>query len=212
MKRSIVNEFEILSDKLWNQNAVFSFQLKNLCVKADPVSLLDMKVLINGEFQELEKCTTIGRKDEFTFAIAPHYGEDMPALMRAIFKAHPEFKQEISKMTVKTKDLKGNSKDQEVPYILVTMPEVNDDRYDLLIDGVNLCYDKCKALMEAAVAKSEAKFAQLLIGEGDDARDELKDSIDLLKDEWFKKRDQTRDEKLQEIEDAYKKWLKKVGE
>lgn len=212
MKRSIVNEFEKLSDKLWNYNAVFSFQLKNLCVKADPVSLLDMKVLIDGEFQELEKCTTIGQKDEFTFAIAPHYREDMPALMRAIFKAHPEFKQEISKMTVKTKDLKGNSKDQEVPYVLVTMPEVNDDRYDLLNDGVNLCYDKCKALMDAAVAKSEAKFAELLIGEGDDARDELKDSIDLLKDEWFKKRDQTRDEKLQEIEDAYKKWLKKVGE
>ena len=210
MKRSIVNEFDELSNKLSNLSGVFSYQLKNLCVKADPVSLLTIEVTIDGENQKLEDCTSIAQNDDYSFAIVPHYEDDMPALAQGIFKAHPEFKQKPMSMMVDSKDMKGNPKEVEVPYILATMPEVDDERYDILNEGVKLCYDNCKAKMDAAILKSDTKMAELLAGESEDTINDVTDTFDMLKKEWNDKRDQTRDEKLQEIEEAYKKWIVKV--
>ena len=211
MKRAIINEFERLGDTLSNYNAIFAYRLMNLCVKAEEVSLLPIEVLIEGEVQNLEKCTTIGKKDDYSFMIVPHYEDDIPALEQGIFKAHPEFKLKKMTMTVDSIDLKGNPKEVEVPYILATMPDVTDERYDILNEGVKLLYENCKAKMEAAILKSDTKLAGLLVSEGKDTVDEVTDAIDMIKKEWNDKRDQTRDEKLKEIEDAYQKWLAKFG-
>lgn len=211
MKRSIGNELNELYTKLSNLSGVFGYQLQNLCVKAEPVALLTIEVTIDGENQKLEDCTTIAKNDDYSFTIVPHYEDDIPALEQGILKAHPEFKQEKMSMTVDSMDLKGNPKEVEVPYILATMPDVTDERYDILNESVKLLYDNCKAKMEAAILKSDTKLAGLLVSEGKDTVDEVTDAIDMIKKEWNDKRDQTRDEKLKEIEDAYQKWLAKFG-
>ena len=209
MKRSIGNELNELYTKLSNLSGVFGYQLQNLCVKAEPVALLTIEVNVEGENQKLEDCTTIAKNDEYSFTIVPHYEDDIPALEQGILKAHPEFKLKKKTMTVDSMDLKGNPKEVEVPYILATMPDVTDERYDILNESVKLLYDNCKAKMEAAILKSDTKLAGLLVSEGKDTVDEVTDAIDMIKKEWNDKRDQTRDEKLKEIEDAYQKWLAK---
>lgn len=211
MKRSIGNELNELYTKLSNLSGVFGYQLQNLCVKAEPVALLTIEVNVEGENQKLEDCTTIAKNDEYSFMIVPHYEDDIPALEQGILKAHPEFKLKKKTMTVDSMDLKGNPKEVEVPYILATMPDVTDERYDILNESVKLLYDNCKAKMEAAILKSDTKLAGLLVSEGKDTVDEVTDAIDMIKKEWNDKRDQTRDEKLKEIEDAYQKWLAKFG-
>ena len=211
MKRSIASEYDTLADKLCNYSGLFGFQLKNLCIKAEPVALVDIEVPIEGKFKKLEEFTAIAKKDDYTFVIVPHFEDDMPALMRSLFKAHPEWKLKIDKMTVTAKDVKGNPKTQDVPLVEATMPEVDDDRYDLLKESVKLLYEDCKAKMEAAMTKSDIKFAELLIDESEESRKDLEETIDLLKSEWTKKREKLRDDKLKEIEDAYRKWLDKVG-
>lgn len=211
MKRSIANEFDELSEKLSNLYLVFGYQLKNLCVKAEPVSLLTIEVNVEGENQKLEDCTTIGQNDDYSFTIVPHYEDDIPALEQGISKAHPEFKLKQKTMKIDSKDMNGNSKEVELPYILATMPDVTDERYDILNEGVKLLYENCKVKMEAAILKSDAKFAELLLGENKDTVDEVTDAIDMIKKEWNDKRDQTRDDKLKEIEEAYQKWLAKFG-
>lgn len=211
MKRAIANEFEELNDTLSNLCGVFGYQLKNLCIKAEPVSLLTIEVIVEGENQKLEDCTTIAQNDDYSFSIVPHYEDDMSALEQAIFKAHPEFKQKQMSMTVDSKDWKGNSKEVELPYIQVTMPEVTDERYDILNEGVKLLYENCKAKMEAAILKSDTKMIGLLVGESKDTVDEMNEMFDTLKNQWNDKREQTRDEKLKEIEEAYQKWLAKFG-
>lgn len=211
MKRSIGNELNELYTKLSNLSGVFGYQLQNLCVKAEPVSLLTIEVNVEGENQKLEDCTTIGQNDDYSFTIVPHYEDDIPALEQGIFKAHPEFKLEKKTMTVDSIDLKGNPKEVEHPYILATMPDVTDERYEILNEGVKLLYENCKVKMEAAILKSDAKFVELLLGESKDTVDEVTDAIDMIKKEWNDKRDQTRDEKLKEIEEAYQKWLAKFG-
>lgn len=211
MKRSISNELNELYTKLSNLSGMFGYQLQNLCVKAEPVALLTIEVNVEGENQKLEDCTTVAQNDEYSFMIVPHYEDDIPALEQGILKAHPEFKLKKMSMTVDSIDLKGNPKEVEHPYILATMPDVTDERYNILNESVKLLYDNCKAKMEAAILKSDTKLAGLLVSEGKDTVDEVTDAIDTIKKEWTDKRDQTRDDKLKEIEDAYQKWLAKFG-
>lgn len=207
MKRAIVREYEQLGENLSQENAVFAFRLRNLCVKAEPVSLLPIEVMIEGELQKLEQCTTIGKDDDYSFMIIPHYDEDIVPLGQSIMVAHPEFKQEVKTMKVDGVDENGNDKEQDVRYILVTMPEVDDDRYDVLKDGVKLAYDECKARMEAINVKADAKFAMYTPGESDEDIQKLKNARDKLNETWDGQRDKIYNEKIQEIEDAHNKWL-----
>jgi hypothetical protein len=212
MRRAVIKEFERLGEVLSNYNAVFAFRLKNLCVKAEEVSLLSVEVLVEGELQKLENCTTISKKDEYSFMIFPIYDEDMPSLAQGLMRVHPEFKQKFESMTVEGVDINGHQEDTEVRYILVTMPDVDDDRYDVLKDGVKLCYEECKAQMDAANLKADAKFATLTVGESEEDMERLKAGRDKLNEQWNGQRDKVYEEKLQEIEEAHNKWLAEKAE
>ena len=209
MKREIIKEFDNLGDALSTLNAQFSYHLMNLCVKAEPVSLLSIEVMIEGESQKLEKCAQIGKEDDYTFQIFPNYEGDIPALAQAIFKEHPEFKQEMKTMQVNISIDEEKPDMQDVHYIQLTMPEVDDNRYDLLKDGVKVLYDGNKAQMEAVTAKADAKFAVLIVGESKEDADKLKAARDKQTKTWYEQRDSIYNKKLKEIEDGHKKWLVK---
>ena len=209
MKREIIKEFDNLGDALSTLNAQFSYRLMNLCVKAEPVSLLSIEVMIEGESQKLEKCAQIGKEDDYTFQIFPNYEGDIPALAQAIFKEHPEFKQEMKTMQVNISIDEEKPDMQDVHYIQLTMPEVDDNRYDLLKDGVKVIYDGNKAQMEAVTAKADAKFAVLIVGESKEDADKLKAARDKQTKTWYEQRDSIYNKKLKEIEDGHKKGLGK---
>jgi hypothetical protein len=207
MRRATIKEFELLGENLSSYCGVFTYRLQNLCVKAEEVSLLPIEVLVEGEVQKLEKCTTIGKKDDYSFMIIPHYDEDMAALGFGITRVHPEFKQDIQSMKVNSVDETGNPKEVDVRYILVTMPEVDDNRYDVLKDGVKVCYEECKTQMQVCNSKADVRFAQLTVVEADEDIEKLKKAREKLNEQWNGKRDQLYNDKLKEIEDAHNKWL-----
>lgn len=212
MKRAIVKEFDQLGEMLSNYCGMFSYRLKNLCVKAEEVSLLPVQVIIEGEMQNLEKCTTIAKKDEYSFMIFPNFDEDIESLGIGIMRVHPEFKQKVESMKVDSSDENGKSKEMNVRYILVTMPDVDDNRYDALKDGVKLCYEECKSQMSAVNSKADAKFTMITAGESNDDLERLKSARDKLNAQWNGQRDKIYNEKLQEIEDAHNKWLAQKAE
>ena len=109
MKREIIKEFDMLGDALSTLNAQFAYRLMNLCVKAEPVSLLSIEAMIEGESQKLEECSQIGQEDDYSFQVYPNYDGDIPALAQAIFKDHPEFKQEFKTMQVDVSTEEGKS-------------------------------------------------------------------------------------------------------
>jgi hypothetical protein len=209
MKREIIKEFDNLGDALSTLNAQFSYRLMNLCVKAEPVSLLSIEVMIEGESQKLEKCAQIGKEDDYTFQIFPNYEGDIPALAQAIFKEHPEFKQEMKTMQVNISIDEEKPDMQDVHYIQLTMPEVDDNRYDLLKDGVKVLYDGNKAQMEAVTAKADAKFAELIVDESKKDIEQLKEARDKQTKTWYEQRDSIYNNKLKEIEEGHNKWLVK---
>ena len=212
MRRSIIKEFDQLGESLSNQSAQFAYRMKNLCVKAEEVALLPVEILIEGEFQKLESCATIGKKDDYSFMVFPNYEEDLETMGKGIFRVHPEFKQKIESMQVDSVDEAGKNKSMDVHYILLTMPEVDDDRYDVLKDGVKVCYEECKARMEVLNRKADAKFAELTIGDTDEDVKKLKAAREKLNEQWYGHRDKLYNEKLQEIEEAHNKWLDERGE
>ena len=212
MRRSIIKEFDQLGESLSNQSAQFAYRMKNLCVKAEEVALLPVEILIEGEFQKLESCATIGKKDDYSFMVFPNYEEDLETMGKGIFRVHPEFKQKIESMQVDSVDEAGKNKSMDVHYILLTMPEVDDDRYDVLKDSVKVCYEDCKARMEVLNRKADAKFAELTIGDTDEDVKKLKAAREKLNEQWYGHRDKLYNEKLQEIEEAHNKWLAERGE
>ena len=212
MKREIIKEFDMLGDALSTLNAQFAYRLMNLCVKAEPVSLLSIEAMIEGEPQKLEECSQIGQEDDYSFQIFPNYDGDIPALAQAIFMEHPEFKQEMKTMQVDISTEEDKSDMQDVHYIQVTMPEVDDDRYDVLKNGVKAIYEENKAQMEAVSAKYDAKLATLLDGETDEDVKKVKKAREKQTETWYDQRDRVYHAKLQEIEEGHMKWLTKQGE
>ena len=212
MRRVIIREFEQLSEALSSYNAMFAYRLKNLCVKAEEVALLPVKVPIEGELKKLEECAIIAKQGDYEFMIFPKYDEDMMMIGQGILAVHPEFKQKIDSMKVDTTDAEGNPKETDAHYILVTMPVVDDDRYDVLKDGVKLAYDDCKYRMDASNIKADATLAELCVGESEENLELIKQERKKLNDQWYGQRDKLYNEKLQEIEDAHNKWLAEKAE
>ena len=209
MKREIIKEFDMLGDALSTLNAQFAYRLMNLCVKAEPVSLLSIEAMIEGKSQKLEECAQIGQEDDYSFQIFPNYDGDIPALAKAILMDHPEFKQEMKTMQVDISTEEGKSDMQDVHYILVTMPDVDDNRYDVLKNGVNGFYEENKAQMEAVSAKHDAKIATLLDGESAEDVKKVKEARDKQTKTWYEQRDSIYNDKVKEIEEAHVKWQNK---
>ena len=206
MRRDIIKEFDMLGDALSTLSAQFAYRLMNLCVKAEPVSLLSIEANIEGEFQKLEDCAQIGKEDDYSFQIVPNYDDDLPTLAQAVFREHPEFKQEFKKLQVDISEDPNNPDVHDVYYLQVTMPEVDDERYDLLKNGVKAYYEENKAQMEAVSAKYDAKLATLLDGESDEDVKKVREARDKQTKSSYEQRDKIYNDKLQEIEDAHEKW------
>lgn len=212
MRRATIYEFDMLADKLSKYVGQMKFRLMDLCVKAEPAALLNVKVFIEGRFLSLEDCAKVAKSDDYNFMIIPNYEEDLLSIQKGIFHVHPEFKIAVETMQVEVADENGNLQDNDVKYLLVTMPEVNDDRYDVLKDGVKIVYEDCKANMENANAKAQIKFAELYLGESPEDVEKVKLGLDKLREQWNTQRDKVYNEKIQEIEDAYNMWLNENAE
>ena len=197
MKRAIINQLGQLSEQLKAYVGALNYRYLNLCVKAEEVSLLPIQVPIEDEFKNLEDVAYAGKRtgDDYSLYIVPKIQDDMRDIQQAVMKFHPEFIQEVQKEKVNAGEDGG---EQEVQLLRLKMPEVNDDRYDVLKQGANTFYD---TRMEA-----DMQFAALGIDEKPEDMDKVKKGVDETCDMWTKKRDQLHDEKLKEIEDAHIKW------
>jgi len=212
MNRAAIKEFEKMSDSLSTLNAQFAYRLMNLCVKSEPVSLLPITAVIDGEQMKLEECAKVSKDDDYTFKIFPDYSSDIPALAQAIFRAHPEFKQEMLTQDVEYIDEDGQEQVEKMNYILLTMPEVNDERYDVLNDGVKAVYEDTKVKMENVIANADAKMADLMKDESEAEVEKLKKGRDKQVKTWTEQRDKVYNDKLLEIEEAHNKWLSEESE
>ena len=65
MKRTITHEYNELEEKLAASVAAMNFRFMNLCVKAEEMSLIPIRVRVEGSNQNLENVAMIGKKDDY---------------------------------------------------------------------------------------------------------------------------------------------------
>lgn len=179
------------------------YRMMNLCVKADPVALLSIEIREGNNSYGLETFADAMNPDEYHFMIKPKDPVLLKDVSKAIARAHPEFKQEI-----KTQENSENN-NETVEYLYITMPEVNDDRYKVLVDGVDLLYKEFKARIELTYDGYVAKIGTKLLGAPEEEIDEAKEALKEINDNVVEMADKFKDQKLKEIEMAHDIYLSK---
>lgn len=207
MKRAIITKYTQLNEKLTGYVGMMNYNYLNLCVKAEEVSLLPVKPVIEGKPENLEDLALTAKKGDYEMMIIPKFEDDLPSIVEAIVKTHPEFKRTIDKLEAKVPDLNGETETRWTPYILLTMPEVDDDRYDELTKLADAINDYTKGRIDTAIAKTMADLAPLLLEELPCDADKIKENFEKLKNDKHDQREKLHEDKLKEIKEGYKKWL-----
>ena len=140
--------------------------------------------------------------------VFPKYEEDLMQIELGIKKSHPEFKQERQTMSLEMDD----GQKMDIEYILLTMPEVDDNRYDVLKQAVDLLYNECKAEMEKAKKETEGEIAALSADEKKEDIDKLKEAVEKVDKTFTEKRDKVHEDKLKEIEEGHQNYLTNKAE
>ena len=197
--KSLISQVE---NKMAGYIALLGFRYQNLCVKADPTSLMPVNVMMGGDPMNIEDVAKVATTDDFHLAVFPNQEDLQQFVIDGIFHSHPEFKLEVQ--TYKQND-------EERHFLLYEMPEVNKDRYDLLTQAVSSLYDECKIRLDGIYAENMANMTELLKGSPDELN-HIKQELERVHDEYVEKAKGVRDEKLEEIEEAYRRYLEGKSE
>ena len=201
MKLAIESQIHEMEGKLSGYVTLLVYRYANLCVKAQPLSLLS--AIIEDEEQgelKLEETAGVLVPDEYHLKLVPYNPRFNFPLCKAIMKEHPEFKQELVKPE--------NTQNEDDRYLILTMPEVNKDRHDALTDAVGVLYDGCKAQIDKTVASYRMKLESEIVAlPTDDEREEVQNALDSSAKSHQGIIDTVKADKLKEIDESYQRYL-----
>lgn len=203
MRKSIETLIDEMKTKMSGYAVLLQYRYMNLCVKAEPAALLSISVIDEeGEESDLESVASACLANDYQFEIYPLESKMVFAISKGIKEAHPEFK-----IDVKSEENSNDSGEDENKYILCTMPEVNKDRHDTLLDGVNTLYDQCKGKLDTNHTVYKSRLTAKLLGGSEEETKEAEDKLE----EVYNKHDeiclQFKSDKIKEIEEAYQHYL-----
>ncbi len=197
-----------LESKLSGYVALLQFRYSNLCVEADPVSLLPITVEYDGDTFDIEEVADVAIPQKDQLQVYPKDPLLLLSIGKAVAEYHPEFKQKIvddeeeNKNGSSSQDKQEN--EDENKSLLLTMPVVNKDRRDFLKDGVKLLYDELKVTLTTNLEYYTKRVVAELAGASAEEIDEAKEGIEDIKKQHFDLADTYRERKEKEIEEAYK--------
>ena len=203
MRKSIETLIDEMKTKMSGYAVLLQYRYMNLCVKAEPAALLSISIIDEeGEESDLESVASACLANDYQFEIYPHESKMVFAISKGIKEAHPEFN-----IDVMTEEGGNDSDEEENKYILCTMPEVNKDRHDTLLDGVNTLYDQCKGKLDTNHTVYKSRLTAKLLGGSEEETKEAEDKLE----EVYNKHDeiclQFKSDKIKEIEEAYQRYL-----
>ena len=208
MRRSVLSLLNEAKQKMSGYVALFTYRLMNLCIKAEPASLLSIEIKDGDSSIGLDVVSDVGQVDDFQFIIIPKIRSVVNEIVKAIVSVHPEFIYEIKKVDEPT-----NEEDEEAEVVLyITMPEVNEERRDLLNDTVEVLYNDCNLKCNAVYDKCLVEVGAKLIMASDSERNEGKEQLERLHTTIKELMDDYKERKLNEIEEGYERYLKKKEE
>lgn len=206
MKRAVGQQVDQLKTKLSGYAALLVYRYGNLCIEANPIALLPVTVEVEGEKKKIEDVAQVAVHEKYHFIVSPIYEDDLFQVGKAIMMQHPEFKQEV-----KTWDGYEET-DPAGKYLFYTMPDVNKEYHDTLIQMVDAFYDECTEKMELAQTKCTESLAAIQADSSPEDIKKVADYVDEITSYYNKLRDETHDSKTKEVEDAYAEYQAKQDE
>lgn len=183
--------------KMASYMTLLNFRYINLCVKAEPASLIPVNVNIFGEDKDIEEVAEVAIQDDYHLAVFPKNDEYIRYITQGVINVHPEFKLSMKTMKVGA---------EERQYLEYEMPEVDKNRYDFLNEAVKSLYDEAKLKIDQVYTEEQGAYVQVLSQKPEEL-DEVNKELDRMHDETLRNILGSRDDKLQEIEDGYLRYL-----
>ena len=205
MRKSIETVINEMKSKMSGYVVLLHYRFSNLCVKAEPAALLSMTIMdLEDEQHNFEDVACAMIKDPCKMEIIPKDPKMLYNVCKGVLEAHPEFKQEIVTASDENR-MDPDNKDEQ--HIICTMPEVNQDRHDLLMDNVAVLYDGCKSKINSCHDAYKVKMTSRLVGSTEDDIHEAENSMEEIFNKHIDMINDFRTKKEQEIEDAYHAYL-----
>ena len=202
MKSFTQSEIKEIEKKFGGYQYLLTFRYANLCIKADPMALLPVSVMVGGAALDIEKTADVTILDDYRLAVTPKNQDLVLDIKFGILEAHPEFKADIEQL---------DEDDPASQFIVCTMPDVDKDRHDLLVNATNSLHDECEARMDAVLLEEKEGFAELLSDKPEGLK-QVADELNSKYQESLDHIDELRDKKLEEIEEAYRKYCEEHSE
>jgi ribosome recycling factor len=212
------NDIDILEEaysKSLNQKYVYMmYSFMNICTESDPGALLSMSVIAAGKERNIEEVANVAVPDKQHYYIIPFRESFIPAIIKGVVEEHPEFTPKPKLVDHDTIiDLEEAEEDDPRQRIVVcTVPEVNKDRHDLLLELTDTFYQKCKTEMtelQIKFMKQLMKYQNLL---SEEEMNEEKNNLEKIYNQYVDMRDKLNDDKVKSIEEAYQRYLEHQSE
>lgn len=197
MDKIIESEIKSFDKKLGSYQYLLTFRYSNLCVKADPMSLLPVTVTVGSLERNIEEVAQVVQMDDFHLSVIPKHMDVLLDVQQGIFEAHPEFIMTIEQM---------DEDDADSKFVYCEIPPVDKPRHDLLTEGTKSLYEECKARMDAIMIEEKKSFVELLADDPTSLQ-EVIDQVNEKHSNAISDIQELRDKKLEEIETAYEKYL-----
>ena len=183
--------------KMGSYMTLLHFRYQNLCVKAEPAALIPVDVHVFDETMNIEEVAEVAVTDDYHLAIIPNTNDYLQPILQAVTFAHPEFKLSMKKTEVA---------DEDREYLEYEMPEVDKNRRDFLNEAVKSLHDEAQMKIDQVYTEEKASCAQLLSKNPQDL-DEVNLELERMHDDTLSTIHGLRDDKLEEIEDGYERYL-----
>ncbi len=212
MRKIITSTLSEAKGKFEAYTALLDFRYSNLCVEADARALLSVTVQIDDTQSNIEKVAWINNPEKDQFAVYPMDQYDLLQIGAGIQLSHPEFKMEIKDWENYPEEMKQPGTVDEYKYLLFTMPEVNKDRYDALLNGVKVLHEQWNTKCDLVKASSTAKLMECMEGQSKEVIDKVKMQLEDYYKTCHDRGESVTEEKKKEIEEGYQRYLEREKE
>ncbi len=203
MTFQILDILNNMESRLYGFCTLLAYRYMNICVKPEPASLLSAKVMIDDNSYQLEDVLKVARPDDSCLQLFPIDQLLIPNICAAILLEHPEFKLDVVDDPYARKE-SDDSPAQKM--IVLTVPPVDKDRKDDMLDLVNALYEDCDKRMKLDFDVSGTKAGMAAITLPKETQEETKKAFEDSYNNFVEQAKKHKESKIKEIEDAYKRW------
>ncbi len=207
MRKTITTILSEAKSRFEGYTALLDFRYANLCVEADGRALLSTTITIDSSEFNIEKVAWVNNPQKDQFAVYPMDQANILEIAEGIKMAHPEFKAEIKDWDDYPEQARVAGQDYR--YLLFSMPEINKDRHDLLLDGVKILHDQWDVTCQQEKAEAMAKAVETMVGQNKDVIDKVKNQIEDFYTTCHERGEGLTADKKKEIEEGYQRYLER---